>query len=394
MAKFKVWTMIERVSEGLKAHKHKDGRLDICLLVETWHVSITDTALRRCVPPGYQLQEVARPSAGDAQNHGGIAAVLRSDIRFRQHKPKAPSKTFESMAFTVSSAPSTMAILVLYRPGSARISNEFFEELTEYLESIALYKCQILIAGDLNVHVERRDDAAAIRLLELLRSFDCIQHVSGPTHVDGGTLDHIYTRSDEIVDDLRVEPAGTLSDHGFITWSMKFTRPPPISSRKTVCGWKNMDRHAFRQALSTSVLCESAIPTDADAETLFGLYDSVLLELANKFAPTRTITVHQQPIAVWFDDECRRMRRLSRVLEKRYRRSGDSEDRLAWVQQERERHRIYRVKESVYWSTCISESSAQSKKVVGGLLEDSWSRQRRRRPAPSPLSAGADGLFQ
>ena len=59
------------------------------------------------------------------------------------------------------------------------------------------------------------------------------------------------------------------------------------------------------------------------------------------------------------------MRRLSRILEKRYRRSGDPGDRLAWVQQERERHRIYRVKESVYWSTCISESSAQPRKLWG-----------------------------
>ena len=228
------------------------------------------------------------------------------------------------MAFTVSSSPSTVAILVLYRPGSVRISNEFFEELTEYLEIIALYtnvKSWLQVTWTSKSRGGTRPKL--YRLLELLRSFDCIQHVSGPTHVDGGTLDHIYTRSDEIVDDLRVEPAGTLSDHGFITWSMKFTRPPPISSRKTVRGWKNMDRHAFRQALASSALCENAIPIDADAETLFGLYDSVFLELANRFAPTRTITVRQQPIAVWFDDECRRMRRLSRILEKRYRRSGD-----------------------------------------------------------------------
>jgi len=74
----------------------------------------------------------------------------------------------------------------------AKLSNEFFEELTEYLGTVALYKCQILIADDLSVHVERRDDATVIRLLELLGSFDCIQHVSGQTHVDGGILDHIH----------------------------------------------------------------------------------------------------------------------------------------------------------------------------------------------------------
>ena len=42
------------------------------MLVETWHSASTDTALRRCVPRGYSLHEVARPSDGSAHNHGGV----------------------------------------------------------------------------------------------------------------------------------------------------------------------------------------------------------------------------------------------------------------------------------------------------------------------------------
>ena len=51
------------------------------------------------------------------------------------------------------------------------------------------------------------------------------------------------------------------------------------------------------------------------------------------------------------------------MLEKRYRRTKTAEDRLEWVRHERERHRIYRVKENSYWLTCISNNAGQSRKL-------------------------------
>jgi len=46
----------------------------------------------------------------------------------------------------------------LYRPGSTvstAITDNFFTELTSYLEVLALYKCQVVIAGDFNIRVEK-----------------------------------------------------------------------------------------------------------------------------------------------------------------------------------------------------------------------------------------------
>ena len=102
-------------------------------------------------------------------------------------KSSSQATTFESLAFTVGGR-STAAVLLVYRPGSQQVSNLFFEELTRYLEVLALYKCQIVIAGDFNIHVEKNDDRDAARLLDLFASFDCTQHVHEPTHARGGTL--------------------------------------------------------------------------------------------------------------------------------------------------------------------------------------------------------------
>ena len=62
------------------------------------------------------------------------------------------------------------------------------------LESIILSTEPILIVGDFNLHVDADGDAAAGDLLDILESMGLEQHVTGPTHNLGHTLDLIITR--------------------------------------------------------------------------------------------------------------------------------------------------------------------------------------------------------
>lgn len=339
-----------------------DRKIDACLLTETWHSTGNDAALRRCVPPGYALYEVARKSDGSKQNHGGVAAIVSSNIKYRPIRPTAPSSSFESMAFTLSIGPSSIAILLLYRPGSETVTNEFFKELTSYMEAMALYKCQLVIAGDLNINVADNSSSAASRLRDLLTSFDCTQRVTGETQVRGGTLDHVIIRSSEAISDLFVGPPGAISDHGFITWNLPFTHRTPMVERRAIRGWKRVDRNLFRQSIKDSELCAN-IPDTATAESLFEIYETVLRSLADKFAPVRMTVVRKEPIAVWFDDESRLLRRQSRRLERRYRRTGLASDRMFWIHQEKIRHKTNRLKENSYWLARISEHSGQPRKL-------------------------------
>ena len=73
-----------------------------------------------------------------------------------------------------------------YRPPSASLSS-FFTELSDVLEMLVTYGCPVIIGGDLNVHVEDPADNDATTLLNLLTTFNLVQHVTGPTHRQGGT---------------------------------------------------------------------------------------------------------------------------------------------------------------------------------------------------------------
>jgi len=52
------------------------------------------------------------------------------------------------------------------------------------------------VCGDLNIHVDQVDDVDAVHFAQLLKSLDCIQHVSESTHVAGHILDLVISSKD------------------------------------------------------------------------------------------------------------------------------------------------------------------------------------------------------
>ena len=55
----------------------------------------------------------------------------------------------------------------------------------------------ILIAGDFNFHVDNTTDPDTIKFNKILESFNLQQHINGPTHKRGHTLDLIITRNED-----------------------------------------------------------------------------------------------------------------------------------------------------------------------------------------------------
>lgn len=339
-----------------------ENAYDVFLITETWHTASEDVALRRCIPDGYFCIDQPRHLNNIAKtNHGGVAAIVSDRYRCKRLVPPSSVTSFESVCFSISGSGSTIVVLLLYRPGSVGVTDRFYAELTQYLEVLSLYKCQIIIAGDFNV------DVNANRFAELVESFDCIQHVPAVrTHRDGGTLDLVITKSGQVITGLVVGLPGIISDHSVISWQVPFDQQTPITQYREIRGWSKLDANGFRSALVRSELCD-VTKRPSSADEYFGLYHSVLQRLADQFAPINMIALRRQRLAVWMDAECRLLRRTSRMLERRYRRSGQPSDRLEWIKHEHERHRIYRQKEQTYWCARLSDNAGQPRKLWQSL---------------------------
>ena len=272
---------------------------DVFLLTETWHTTSDDVALRRCVPAGYACMDVPRPSTEPKRtNHGGVAAIISDALDFRRLRSPFSPTTFESAAFTIGSHNATVGVLLLYRPGSSAVTETFYSELTEYLEVFALYKCQIVIAGDFNIHVEKNGDPDATRLQDILASVDCTQHVPlTPTHRGGGTLDLVITKSEQTLTEMKVDPPDVIFDHSLISWCCPLDLQPSTVLSREVRGWTKLDCDGFRAALLDSELCSAAHGVST-VEDYFALYHNVLTQLADRFAPIKRVTLRRQRLAV------------------------------------------------------------------------------------------------
>lgn len=80
----------------------------------------------------------------------------------------------------------------MYRPPKQCPS--FLDEISELLSIIITTNYDIIIVGDLNLHMDNVTDSKAQDFVKLLSSMDFIQHIGCPAHKLGHILDLVITR--------------------------------------------------------------------------------------------------------------------------------------------------------------------------------------------------------
>jgi len=94
--------------------------------------------------------------------------------------------------------------------------------------------------------------------------------------------------------------------------------------------WREVDVDEMAADLMRSDLIVS--PPD-DLESMMDSYNTTLRALVDKHVPLRTKRSQERRSARWFDRECRKSKRLTRKLERRYRRVRTADAQAAWRQQ-------------------------------------------------------------
>ena len=95
---------------------------------------------------------------------------------------------------------------------SQSISTLYFVTLGCFATYIAYHRSMVIIAGDLNIHMDEKTDTKSSQLPSLIDSFGLVQHVSGSTYTKGHTLDLVISRAeDDIIQGCTV--GSFISDH-------------------------------------------------------------------------------------------------------------------------------------------------------------------------------------
>jgi len=341
-----------------------DG-LDILLLTETWHGSSDNVVVGLAHPPEFNFKDKVRLND---PFHGGLIVFYKNKFKC-QNIPLSPLQSFEAMSFVLALGVRKIVFLLIYRPGSAPITNVFFQELSSVLEHITLLGSDVVVAGDFNIHIEKSEKLNSTKLLELFEVFHLYNRVIGSTHICGGTLDLIVTSESCLINDLMIYPPGVFSDHSLVTGCLFWERPKIIRKKSLIRSWSRMDKDLLESCLSNSPISGSVIGDDVDE--IFDVFRKELIAIADKVAPLRWVVWRDVPSAPWFNGLCKNTKVLCRRKERKYRKSGNVEDKMAWMVALRERNNCYSDSRKQFWFNKITGAANQPKilwNVVNKIL--------------------------
>ncbi len=115
----------------------------------------------------------------------------------------------------------TFRIIVVYQPPPASTNcftvSMFIEEFSRFLEHKISTSASLLILGDFNFHIEDNTNYEAGCFKHLLESFCLHEHVSGPTHKGGHTLD--------IISHLHITLPNIISDYSALHFKIPILKP-------------------------------------------------------------------------------------------------------------------------------------------------------------------------
>ena len=115
--------------------------------------------------------------------------MLKNDIKYKPIND-CQYTSFEHIVLKISIGSSKSLLLVsiycvLFVPVTT-----FLEEIVKLFENLVSLKDDIILAGDVNIHMET-NEGYATKFKDILHDFNIVQHVQFPTHIQGHTLDII-----------------------------------------------------------------------------------------------------------------------------------------------------------------------------------------------------------
>ena len=93
----------------------------------------------------------------------------------------------------------------------------FISDITELLVSKLPQNQNSIILGNFNIHMEDLTNADAVIFNGTLRVLGLEQHISGPMHVKGNTLDLIFTQLSNSFNIINTTFHGYISDHCMVS---------------------------------------------------------------------------------------------------------------------------------------------------------------------------------
>ena len=298
-------------------------KLDLLAITETWIKNDhPDTIKLDLCPPGYSVTHIHRPTE---KTGGGVALIVRSDIKVRRIHFNRSYKSFEVLAVHLLTNSTRLNMVVLYRPPS---SVNFLDEFEDMLDEAVALPGRLLLCVDFNSPSTFTTGQLDPQLSDIIVGMDMIQHVNCPTHNRGGLLDLIITPAQPVVvGAVTVSDLG-ISDHYMVSTRLAVAAPRPPCTTTERRRFANFDVDEFKRKLSAASVFTQ--PKDQTNDFAAQIRDDVVGILDIMAPLKRTTRRSGKRTNGWLNHDAILARRSRRRLERRYRRTRSDADRVAY----------------------------------------------------------------
>ena len=342
-----------------------DHNADVGFTIETWLKSDRNKVTADIKSHGYILKHNIRKDP-EKDRGGGVGIIVRSTLSATQLSSRSFT-SFEHVAIKLNCTNKRKILLIsiyrlLYVPVAV-----FLEEFPELLELYTILNEDFIIAGDINIHVET-DESSSVKFQEIIDMFDLKQHVTGPTHIKGHTIDVIITRNDKSVTDVEIYQYN-LSHHFLIDFV--FRAELAESHTKTIT-YRNVKKVNSEKFCSDITQGYAKLPCTTDMKEKISGYTDVMTNVMNKHAPVITKTIRLVPHAPWFDAEYASLRRQRRRAEKKFRKTGSEADEADYKHLHTQTSTLAQEKKKSYVTDKLASdtSSKNLYAIVDNLLDN------------------------
>ncbi len=285
------------------------NNLDFMFLIETWlEDNCSATVLTETAPPNFNFISVCRT----VRRGGGVAALFKDVYQCKQVS-FGQYLSFEYLGIVLKGAPRILFIII-YRP--PKYSPAFVEEFTELLSMISTEFDYFAIAGDFNIHIDNAEIKTTKEIITVLNTFDLIQHVHGPTHNRGHTLDLLISRGLNISSIVIKDVA--LSDHFCIFFDILIsvtTESRSVSVRKRCINENTSVLFMKAISLTPSISADSV-------DLLLDSFDSKVKNVIDDIAPIKVSKKNGRQKSFWRKSTAvQNMKRQCRKAERMWRKT-------------------------------------------------------------------------
>ena len=210
----------------------------LCALTETWIKEDDDLSPLCMCHNGYKSLSIPR----SGKTGRGLALVHKESINVTSRKCRSYNM-MECVNFIISLPNKFIQLGLLYWPPERSIL-QLYKDLATCMEANINEPGECVLLGDLNIHVNKKDDQDTITLLNTLKSFGLQNRFEFPTCWLLNTLDLTITEQKSNI----VKETGRLSlisDHNLIHFILQ--TPSKITTMKQVSYGKT-------KAMNTSLL--------------------------------------------------------------------------------------------------------------------------------------------